>query len=48
MERKIILSADSTCDLNEELKKRYEVYYSPYHIILEGQDYIDNVDITAD
>jgi len=48
MERKIILSADATCDLNEELKKRYEVYYSPYHIILEGQDYIDNVDITAD
>ena len=47
MDRKIILSADATCDLDEELKKRYEVYYSPYHIILDGQDYIDNVDITA-
>lgn len=45
---KIILSADSTCDLNQSLKEQYHVHYYPYHIILEGRDYLDNVDITPD
>ena len=44
-QRKVILSADSTCDLGEELKARYDVHYYPFHIILEGQQYQDNVDI---
>jgi len=48
MNSKIILSADSTCDLNEELKQRYDVHYYPFHIILEEKDYLDNVDITPD
>ena len=43
---KIILSADSTCDLGDELKEKYQVHYYPFHIILEGKDYQDNVDIT--
>ena len=43
--RNVILSADSTCDLGEELKARYNVHYYPFHIILEGQQYQDNVDI---
>lgn len=45
---KIILSADSTCDLDNELKERYQVQYFPLHIILEGTDYLDNVDITTE
>ncbi len=44
-QRKVILSADSTCDLGEELKARYDVQYYPFHIILEGKQYQDNVDI---
>ena len=44
-QRKVILSADSTCDLGEELKARYNVQYYPFHIILEGKQYQDNVDI---
>lgn len=44
---KIILSADSTCDLGEQLKARYQVSYYPFHIILEDKDYQDNVDITV-
>ncbi|RKJ40612.1 DegV family protein [Acutalibacter sp. 1XD8-33] len=44
---RIILSADSTCDLGEELKARYDVHYYPFHIILEEKDYQDNVDITV-
>lgn len=34
---KIILSADSTCDLDQELKERYHVHYFPLHIILDGK-----------
>ena len=44
--QKIILSADSTCDLDEELKVRYNVNYFPLHIILNEKQYRDNVDIT--
>ncbi len=46
--RKIILSADSTCDLGPELKDRYDVHYYPFHVILRGQDYQDNVTITTE
>ena len=45
MERKIILSADSTCDLGTELQEKYQVHFYPFHVILEGKDYQDNVDI---
>ena len=41
---KIILSADSTCDLDQELKERYHVHYFPLHIILDGKDYKDGID----
>jgi len=33
----IILSADSTCDLGDELKARYDVQYYPFHVILDGR-----------
>lgn len=46
-EGSVVLSADSTCDLGEELKERYEVHYYPFHVILEEKDYQDNVDITT-
>ena len=46
--QKIILSADSTCDLDKELKERYHVNYFPLHINLNGKDYLDNVDITPE
>ena len=48
MSEKVILSADSTCDLGEELKERYHVHFYPYHIILDGKQYTDGVDITPD
>ena len=46
--RNVILSADSTCDLGEELKSRYQVHYYPFHIILNGKEYQDNVDISTE
>lgn len=46
--KKVIISADSTCDLGDELKEKWEIQYFPYHINLEGKDYLDNVTITPD
>ena len=46
--QKIILSADSTCDLDQGLKERYHVHYFPLHIILNEKEYKDNVDITPE
>ncbi|MBQ9953974.1 MAG: DegV family protein [Eggerthellaceae bacterium] len=45
---KIILSADSTCDLGDELKAQCRVHYYPYHIEFRGHSYLDNVDITPE
>ncbi|MDR7855297.1 DegV family protein [Tissierella sp.] len=43
--KKIILSADSTCDLNHELTQHYNIIRCPYAILLDGKSYKDNVDI---
>ena len=45
---KVIISADSTCDIGAELKDRYGITFFPYHILFRGHDYLDNVDITTD
>ena len=41
----VILSADRTCDLNEELLEQYDVHTIPYHILLGEKEYFDNVDV---
>ena len=46
--KKVIISADSTCDLGNELKEKLGIYYFPYHINLNGKDYLDNVTITPE
>lgn len=43
---KVIISADSTCDLSSEQMSYYEVRSFPFHIGFRGRDYLDNVDIT--
>lgn len=45
MERKIILSADSTCDLGPQLQQQYDVHFYPFHILLGDRSYTDSVDI---
>ena len=45
MQRKVILSADSPCDLGEQLRSRYDVHFFPFHILLGEQPYTDSVDI---
>lgn len=43
--KKIMLSADSTCDLNDELIELHNVNYYPYTILLDENTYKDNIDI---
>lgn len=43
---KIKITADSTCDLSDELIKRYNLSIIPLHVILGDKIYSDGVDIT--
>ena len=45
-EHKIILSADTPCDIGPELKERYGVSLFPLHILLGDKQYTDGMDIT--
>ena len=45
MPQKVILSADSTCDLSAALIERYQVHMYPLHILLEGRQYADGGDL---
>lgn len=47
-ERKIILSADSSCDLGEEIRSRYSVEYIHGSVTVDDRKYTDGVDITPD
>ena len=46
--RKIGIIADSTCDLSEELLKRYQISIFPLHIHLGEEEYEDGVNITPE
>ncbi len=46
-DQKIILSADTPCDIGETLKARYQVSLHPLHIILDEKQYTDGLDITS-
>ena len=45
---KVIISADSTCDIGPELQKRYNVQLLNWRILLDDREYLDNVNITPD
>ncbi len=45
---KILLSADTTCDLSDELKKETGVFLTPLHIIIDENSYEDGVNITPE
>lgn len=48
MNKQIIISSDSTCDLSKELVDRYQIRIQPMGISLGDQMYRDGVDITPD
>ncbi|SHF19469.1 DegV family protein [Alkalibacter saccharofermentans] len=44
----IKIMADSTCDLSEEMLKRYDISIAPLTVTIDGKTYRDRIDITAD
>lgn len=48
MNKKVLITADSTCDLPAELKKKHNISIYPLHIILGRTSYDDGVNITPD
>lgn len=40
--------SDSTCDLSDELIRKYDITIIPLHVILDETDYLDGVTITPD
>lgn len=48
MSKHIIISSDSTCDLNQELIDRYQIRILPLGVTLGDTIYRDGVDITPD
>ena len=40
--------SDSTCDLTDDLKKRFDIDIIPLHILFGGNEYEDGVNITPD
>ncbi len=45
MDRKIKITADSTCDLSDELIKKFDVEIIPLHIVYEDESFEDGVNI---
>lgn len=46
--KKWIITAETTCDLTPELIEKYEIGLLPITVIVDGKEYKDGVDITAD
>ena len=44
----IKIVADSTCDLSEELVKRYDITVFPLHVIMDAKDLLDGVEVTPE
>lgn len=44
----IKLLADSTCDLSDEILKKYNITMVPLSVTIDGKTYKDRVDITPD
>ncbi len=45
---KVRIIADSTCDLSQELIKKYEITIIPLNIVLDSESYMDGLEITPD
>lgn len=48
MARKVIISADGTCDLGSELPKRYDISIINLYVNMDGKSYRDNAEITPE
>ena len=47
MANKVIISADSTCDLGTVLTEQYGIKIMPLHVVMDGETYEDGVTMTT-
>ena len=47
MSKPVVITADSTCDLSEELRARYDIRVIPLTILLGEDSYLDGVGFSA-
>ncbi|MBR2891121.1 MAG: DegV family protein [Bacilli bacterium] len=45
--RKIVITSDSTCDLEKEILEQYDIKVVPLYINVDGVEYKDGIDITT-
>ena len=48
MSKPVVITADSTCDLSQELKERFAIHTLPLTILLGENSYLDGVDFTTE
>ena len=48
MSKPVCITADSTCDLTQELLERFQVKTIPLHVLLVEESYLDGVDFTQE
>ena len=48
MSKPVCITADSTCDLPQELLDRFNIKIAPLHVILGEENYLDGVDFHQD
>ena len=48
MSKPVVITADSTCDLSQELKERFSIHTVPLTILLGEDSYYDGVDFTTE
>jgi len=42
--RKFVILTDSSCDLDKNLREKYDIEYLPMHLIIDGKDYDADLD----
>ena len=45
MSNKVVILSDSTCDLGEELLKKYNIHIIPLHVNFDDESYLDGIEI---
>ena len=45
---KVLLTTESVCDIDPGMREKLDLRIIPYHVILDGKEYLDGVDITTE
>ncbi|MBO5568131.1 MAG: DegV family protein [Clostridia bacterium] len=48
MSKPVVITVDSTCDLSQELRERYQIHIIPLTILLGDESYLDGVEFSTE